>query len=579
MSIYKRFRAAPMKEAGANTLSSRFDQPTYMTFKLVFGYQRDIWYNGSGLGTNYVVNYDRMPHPLFGIEGSDAIESRESYSAIDYLRDANEHTRAEMLKEFIQKFNTLQNDFQWYFQKIDGVGDLLKIDPKKGIRIPQDKRLTVTTLEGIDLRMSHLMNLYRKIVWDDTYQRWVLPDMMRYFTLKIYIAEFRTFHTPNQYDGWGNALGINKFPGELNLKILDNLIPTWVINCEMCEFDIENINFGYLDSLGVGEDPTEAGVSFGIKVGKIHEEQIYPVFRNMYLFDKVLNGFNRSKSSDIDLDDWDSTLADSGTNLGDYRTKIAIAQNQEGIIEKDHISGRPFNEMTNSDSLFGIPGRSDIYLRALYGDDWKKVAPSSTDSNTWIDNAFDFGKAFGINLGKKVIDKAKLTPIPGLGVSFNEVEAALESKNIITALGIIRKGVNSVTAEYVQPSELLDGKIVDGIFKTYLKGVVASQATEGNKLLQFAANIALNDDGTWTKIKDYSLATDLVSQGEINSPNPIKGGSNLRDAILESTQGDLSGATNLVGTGETNVPRTIQINAILEDVPSSQATSNKIVKG
>jgi len=594
MSIYKSFRRPGETDiigggnTQFNTLGARFDQPTYLSFKLIFGQGEDAYYNTAAQN----INYDRMPHPLFAPKGNDAIEDRLNYSAIDYLYDANEYTRARMLEEFIQKFNIMQNEFQWYFQKIDGVADLLKIDPTKGIRVTSDKRLTLTTLEGLDLRMSHILNLYRKIAWDDTYQRWVLPDMMRYFTLKIFITEFRTFH------GY-NSRSSETDPEILSLSVLDNILPTWVINCEMCEFDLENIEYGYLSNLNVAEEPEQAGLTFGIKVGKIYEEQVFPIFRNMYLIDKYLNGFDRAKDKEQTntqtydpyggeygggkyewvMENFNSTIEGNNFNLS---PEIYTAMAQELYAQdRTHKSSAAFNEQTNSKSLFGAQAAGPDGKLFTNDDNLAKIDP--TAPNTWFANALSFGNSLLRNTVEEYVDKAKITPIPGLGLSFNEAKAALESKNIITALGIVRKAINTVAREYVQPSELLDSKtaninLVDAAFRNYLETISKSEATDDNQLIQEAANIALNDDGIWDQIKDFSRATDLVGEEELNANNPIQGGSNFEDNVNLATQGDKSRATDLVGEGEKNVRRFIQRTQLLEGAPSSTATTNKILK-
>lgn len=590
MSIYKRFRSvqstdknviAEPRNSGAYAMSPRFDQPTYLSFKLIFGEGGDSFYNNAA-SQNYVLNYDRMPHPLFSAKGNDNVFEREKYSAIDYLLDANEFTRANMLEEFIILFNRLQYNYQWYFQKIDGINDLLKIDPLKGQRVTSDKRLTITALEGVDLRLTHLMNLYRKIAWDDTYQRWVLPDMMRYFTLQIYIAEFRTFHTPSPYTGYGYAVTDDRESSDiLKLNILDDILPVWQITCEMCEFDIQSVEYDHLSSLGVDETPGEAGVSFGIKVGKVYETQIYPTFKNAYLVDRYLNGLDRSKQDEI-IDPefgftgaFNSTKPDQNNNstINNNRIKLAIAQEHTyNSSDREHISSSPYNQSTNQKSLFGIPsggpGRDGKFFT---NDDEGRV--DAADPNTWFNNAKEFGESFLRNKVEKIVDKAKVTPIPGLGVSFNEVEAALEGRNIISALGLIRKGVDAVAREYVQPSELLEGNIVDEIFRNYLEGISKSEATNDSEAtLVSAANIALNDDGTWQQIKDYSRTTDLTGQGEENSSNLIQGRSNYRDIVEDSIKGDLSAATNLVGKGENNSPSNIIGDPINQSEIRSQAT-------
>jgi hypothetical protein len=527
MSIYKDFRRVE-KIGVYRSLSKRFDEPTYLSFRLKFG-EGDSKHNYATSN----VYYDSMPHPLF-IKRSEYIplDVRENYAAIDYLWDANEPTRAEMLKEFIERWNQLQNSFQWYFQKIDGVDALLKTNPKKGQRIPSDLRLTITTLEGLDLRISYLLNLYRKIAWDDVYQRWVLPDMMRYFTLDIYVTEFRTFHLPNEqtemgYEEINSAkTKIDSVTGqtELVLHALDKILPTWKISCKMCEFDIENIAWTALPGLSVGDAPTPAACTFQIKVGNIEETQIYPVFTSMYLEDKKLNGTERSGDLNTTLTNDDRKDANGlpGNDNRGYNTDLLIGQSRE-FDEPSHVSGKPFIESVAID----FQGSKNL------GTNLSNINP--TEPNTWVGNALTFGKSFVTNLVNEKIDKAKMTAIPKLGFSVNEAISAIESKNIITALGLIRKSVAQVQQEYVAPSDKLSDPIVDDTFRLFLTGISQSKATSDIQIkLQEAANTALNDKGVWEKIKDFSKATNLVGEGEINTPNSISGGTNLKQ--IQETQ-------------------------------------------
>lgn len=529
MSVYKDFRRVE-KIGVYRSFSKRFDEPTYLSFRLKFG-EGDNKYNYATLNTYY----DNMPHPLFIQRRSYIpLENRENYAAIDYLFDANEPTRVGMLTEFIDRWNQLQNSFQWYFQKIDGIDNLLKINPKKGQRIPSDLRLTITCLESLDLRISYLLNLYRKIAWDDVYQRWILPDMMRYFTLDIYITEFRTFHLPNQQNEMGfgqvtpNKTQINPKTGqtEMVLHALDKILPTWKISCKMCEFDIENINWTALQGLSVGDTPIPAACTFQIKVGNIEETQIYPLFTAMYLEDKRLNDIERASDADSTIANKDrlDPLGLPGNDNRGYNTDLLIGQSRE-FDEASHTSGEPYNESVQIDFEGSKKFTTDI----------KDINP--TEPNTWVGNAINFGKSFVKNFVKEKIDKAKMTPIKGLGVSINEAIAAIESKNIITALGMIRKSVAQVQLEYVHPSEKLQDPIVDDTFRMFLVGISQSEATDEIQIkLQHAANLALNDKGLWEQIRDFSKATNLVGTGlkEINTPNPIQGGSNLQK--IQETQ-------------------------------------------
>jgi hypothetical protein len=591
-NIYKYFRQIQESDGTVTrtNLSKRFDEPTYLSFKLQFAQNNDDIFN---VATNKAL-YDTMPHPLFDNRISEddlgkttvnvpamsnfinsaqipiSISAPGSYSAVQYLINANEPTRAALLIEFIDKFNQLQNNFQYYFQSIEGVAELLKIDPLKGQRITSDKKLIITCLEGLDLRISYLMNLYRKIVWDDIYQRWVLPDMMRYFTLQIYLSEFRTFHIPQttgkKMDGYGNIAGpstetINKSivssayktittfgafdsgvgvinsrtPGGLSLagapnanptastplylSILDDVLPVWLISCEMCEFDITDINFDHLTSLSVNNEPIQGAVKFGIKVGNIKEIQTYPVFKHMFLSDKRLNGINRSKEDEISKT-YSSSDPKSTASYSTYPTILKVAQNRVQANESNdtanHETGRPYIERANKNTT----------TDANYAfSDKIPDKPEEQITSSWINNAMETGIGFAKAFANRYVDKAKITSIPGLGFSFTDVTTALEAKDLVGALGLVRKSITVVANEHVMPSEKLDDEIIDGTFAQFLVGVSKSSATDSTSiLLKEAANVALSDRGVWEKIRDYSLATDYVTKGEVNVKKDVQGG-------------------------------------------------------
>jgi len=562
-NIYNKFRGVE-KIARQYNISKRFDEPTYFSFRLNFSDSAEYAYN---IADN-TANYDTMPHPLFSrAENKDKIvDNVNAYSAIRYLEDANEPVRAGLLREFIERFDELQNDFNYYFQSIEGISDLLKIDPTKGQRVGNDKKITITCLEGIDLRMSYLINLYRKIAWDDVYQRWVLPDMMRYFTLKIYLAEFRnmqipTFSRDEKIYGYGNDAAYNKkefsninptsvnltslrgMPttgkdsGEMNtpdipvfLKVLDNVLPTWQITCEMCEFDLSSISFEHLDNLSVADNPNPAVVKFSIKVGNIKEIQTYPVFKARFLSDIRLNAINRSRSEDTTNEQYT------------YPASLQIAQNRMGN-EDYHISGTPFVERINEVNVNDTRGAiakpiPSQNLNKISLEESNKVQEgirgSTFDVNfnptipsTWVGNALTWGINYAKNWMELFVNKAKVTPIPSLGVSYSEVKSVMEAKNVIGAFGLIRKGINTVSQYYDNgPSSRLSDPIqTDAIMTDFLVGLSKSKSTDSEEaqIMIEAANNVLNDKGLWEKIKDYSLATDLIGPGEVNRDKKIEG--------------------------------------------------------
>ena len=589
---YKLFRAVDILE-NQSVLTKRYDEPTYVTFKVMFGDDFASW---SGV-TLFNTNYDKMPHPLFNPIQTDATKSegpggrtvydfnRETYSTIDYLRDANEFSRGEMMKEFIIMWNDLQRNFQYYFRSVDGVGELLKPAPGRGRRVLSDFRLTFNMAEGIDQRVSYLLNLYRKIAWDDTYQRWVLPDMMRYFSIKIYMTEFRTFHrssileqaegpTQSQQTNIYNYGGAGTFGNQLSealkleqikkdlgfgkrdvggseplyLSVLNGILPTHMIECQMCEFDIENFNFAYKDNLSVYDAPTEATVSFQVKVGNVNEVQTYPLFTH-YLFDDYkMNGINRSKefglTKNLNGRITGAVLTPFATtrDAGDarYAGLDKVAQNTTGTEQKliHEAGGVPFNQSVGTSNLKNSSPNAAIEI-------------NPTDPATWLGewggNALKFGKAFTINFIAEKADKAKMISIPGLGFSFNDAVAAIESKSFVSILGLIRRAIAESVGGAEPTSSQLD-KRIDTTFREFLTGLTQSEATDGDELeLIKVANLALTDAGTWDIVRDYSIATDLVGPGETNYPVEIEGRNAYKQSVAISTNNDRSIATDLDG--------------------------------
>lgn len=211
-----------------NVFSRLFDEPTYLTFRIEFNFDNSV-YNS----TSYM---DYLPEPLLTLntnKGSDSFKSPSeyyqtndvdlainsliqendydfnqsngisnnvNYSTYDYLRNAlGESRRADMLFLFVNSLKDVQEHYPYYFQSIEGIGNLLKVNPTDGIRLKDGENiLTIKCLEGLDLKITQLLQLYKNVVWDEVYQRWMLPDMMRYFNMKIYISEIRLFHTSNK---------------------------------------------------------------------------------------------------------------------------------------------------------------------------------------------------------------------------------------------------------------------------------------------------------------------------------------------------------------------------------------------
>ena len=204
-----------------------FDEPTYLSFRIEFLFKdpdsfiRNTAYNNQSLNDKAIMTamygqmYDYMPEPFLtdlngiGEKGKNDVSVGILYSTEHYLDwNLGDHGRAMILHNFKRALLDIQENFPFYFTRINGLDTLTTIEPNKGIRVEKGE-ITLECMEGLDLKITQLLQMYRKVVWDDVYQRWVLPDMMRYFGMRIYVSEMRLFSDIKNERGSVNTWDLN----------------------------------------------------------------------------------------------------------------------------------------------------------------------------------------------------------------------------------------------------------------------------------------------------------------------------------------------------------------------------------
>ena len=211
-----------------NFFARAFDEPTYLSFRIEFMFDdpdntsRNTAYNNQGILNSafttayYNEMYDYMPEPFLDTYGVGYATDKEDssfgkrYSTERYLDwNLGDHGRAAILHNFKRALKDIQDNFPYYFTSISGLDSLASVNPEEGIRV-KEGLIELSCLEGIDLKITQLLQMYRKIVWDDVYQRWILPDIMRYFGMRIYISEMRLFSDiKNEKDKVGRVFPLN----------------------------------------------------------------------------------------------------------------------------------------------------------------------------------------------------------------------------------------------------------------------------------------------------------------------------------------------------------------------------------
>lgn len=429
--------------SAVNKILDRYDEPTYQTFRVLFSptststikflneisiYDRySNVVNNTGSNTS-ITNYDVMPHPLLNNYDSGGGDV-QYYSTVDYLRNCNENSRADMLIEFINLLNTIQFNYPYYFQKISGTEALTKIDPTSGQRVKNNTYITIDCLEALDGRINYLNQLYRRIAWDDVYQRWILPDMMRFFKLHIIVTEFRTFHERRQLNA-----------EEDYLAILNNISPTYMITCDMCEFVLPETQYYKADYDVMTGDMVNNKLV--IKCGNIREKLWFPIFR-----------YNNVVGNSIDAEGGVGIIDDDTINtqhrIKTMATNISGSTIAQRAAYYDNV-GKGNITLPDDDRYIAYSHKTGYYVKnnnlenglnsryyALNGDlintediKSKFLRNAATTINHAVDNALD-----------SLLTRAKTFQING--VSYESLKDAIDNGSITSLITQVKRGLTA----------------------------------------------------------------------------------------------------------------------------------------
>ena len=454
-----------------------YDEPTYISIRVDFfpeiidksdykSRSNNFKLTENGLSSN---NYNMMPCPLLDNDAT------SDYSTLKYLNNIGEFQRSKLLAELIKGLADLSSMCPYYITSVEGVNNLLSVDPKRGSRVKSDTILTLKCMEGLDQRISAIKNLYKKIAWDETYQRWVLPDMMRFFKMNIYISEFRIFNTttstmksingddfyydldvPSDVESPGSStitLTNKKINRYQNDSLFNIKIPTTVLTCSMCEFDISD-NFSHLSSISSAPKNNNLNdLEIKIKVGNLKERTIYGLF-NIY----DTNNDNMLSLDDIKLEIYNilptSPELDREAKINYYlRANRLIDDDQHDFIYNDLWLERSRPDATSIKDL------KNTYL----GRTIKSTAQS----------ALGWAKSYASDFIKRLMDKNISEKIP---FSLNDIRKAIKSENIFEMINIFKHKSEDVNAAYPEVDnalQQLNNENLDiKMFKNYLQNVI-----------------------------------------------------------------------------------------------------------
>lgn len=294
-----------------------WQEPTYIGFEIQFDF--------SGTDSAVRANVDSLVDPLL-------MGPENETSAIRYLQNINELTRSKSLAVFRHILKTVSEKAPWHFQSISGLDKLFVINPEKNWRTGDDTEITIDCLEGLDMKMTALVDLYRKSVWDPLYHRWMLPDNMRYFNCTITLTDYREFHRTSALvtslgstatdvqmnEGYQESIHdlvygkntdafskaeieksvkksvkdaaanmMNQVLSEGEVTADDTFKPRVVLYCTNCEFTMLSKSHPYVSTISNAEPPEMAKQQISFKVGRVYEAAAYDLI-GVVLDDKLL---------------------------------------------------------------------------------------------------------------------------------------------------------------------------------------------------------------------------------------------------------------------------------------------------
>jgi hypothetical protein len=230
-----------------------------------------------------------------------------------YLSRIGDDNRAYYLSQFVDTLRRINGHCPWFFQSISGLDEAWK----RGFHEEEfksrliDRKITIGCLESIDLRMTALMDLYRKACFDWNYYRQVVPWNLRTFSVYVYVYESRTINrtgTPTREVEGPPSPNPSMTERMLGKEILSDFDDPSQINnttnrllfrFDQCEL-IPDDSSGMLEK--VGNDKMEmASQKFSFSYRRVYEENLYNLFSDRLLSDEMIGNLDKAALDDSEI--------------------------------------------------------------------------------------------------------------------------------------------------------------------------------------------------------------------------------------------------------------------------------------
>lgn len=284
--------------------------------------------------------------------------------------------RLEALIKFKTALTDINRNTPWFFQGIQGMDRAIsQYDPLSPYSGGDDAKISISCLESLNLRVSGLMYLYRKAVFDEQKWSWILPENLRKFSMSVYVTEVRKIKNMSNIKLGGiptelNMEAIKGFPGNFKPKLgVDNSNegisgsanrPFFLFKFGECTFDLNSGSTPFADLTKNPSEQARQQIDISYEIIEKMDARVL----NGIVEDTLPNGFSpASDSEDYAADGLGGFLED--------KIKAKVEQlKARAVADLKRLAEEKKNELIQGASDLvrrNTPNFENIYQNALKG--------------------------------------------------------------------------------------------------------------------------------------------------------------------------------------------------------------------
>jgi hypothetical protein len=403
--------------------NNQYSDPTYLSFSLMFDFTNK---SSSPLLSGAARAFIKQNTDADGKEAP--IQSHAEYST-------GYGHRLKALDDFILTLKKINQEMPWYWQSLAGIDLLQKYDPLKGYRGGDESKITIGTLESLDLTIAGLMHLYRTACFDEERWSYILPANLRKFRIWIYVTEVRPIKNLSKIaaslgfdkDGAKDAIKGNGKVGDVfnpsfgvsnanaGISGTDSR-PFFLFELGSCEWDMTlgTAQFADLQKSPEGFAASEIGFTYE-KVGKVSARVLNGTLIEAGNDTARMSPANAEESKAYDPNDFKGLIGDKiKDKLGEMGDRVVddaalfmekkkqqVGQLGSNLVRANvpNFENIYTNMVADADAATDVTALSDNMPENVFG-----IMPGST-----VKDGFDQSATAGLNIGENVNQDSNTT--------------------------------------------------------------------------------------------------------------------------------------------------------------------------